>query len=126
MKDPWANKFRTKLNVRQDVLRKRLAKIGEKRRLRLDDDAGERSIELENQEVVDALENAAQQELTQVSAALIRIDSGEYGICDDCGDAIREDRLLVYPHTEKCIECATLEARGGPYRSFMQNSMNAH
>jgi RNA polymerase-binding transcription factor DksA len=43
--------------------------------------------------------------LRQVEAALHRLDDGVYGDCQDCGDAIPLQRLLVQPAVERCAAC---------------------
>jgi len=45
--------------------------------------------------------------LVQAEEALIRIDEGTYGICDECGKAIPVTRLEAIPHTKLCVECAS-------------------
>jgi len=40
-----------------------------------------------------------------ISNALARMDSGSYGICEDCGRAIDPARLEVSPSASTCIEC---------------------
>ena len=63
-----------------------------------------------------ALSHAAT-ELTQVSAALRRIDEGGYGQCLECGEAIDERRLLALPATPFCTACqADHERPGRPRR----------
>ena len=44
-------------------------------------------------------------QLRRVEAALERIATGEFGICDVCGDAITLKRLQALPWANKCIEC---------------------
>ena len=44
-------------------------------------------------------------ELQQVQAALHRLDTGGYGDCIDCGDAIAYERLQVQPAAERCRAC---------------------
>ena len=66
-------------------------------------------MQLENSEVVDALGNEAREELEQITAALGRIEKGEYGFCPECRDEIDEKRLSAFPQAEKCIECASLD-----------------
>jgi RNA polymerase-binding protein DksA len=62
--------------------------------------------ELEDQEVVDALGNDTRADLRAISAALQRIDAGDYGLCLECGDPIAVDRLRATPVAEHCIDCA--------------------
>lgn len=50
-------------------------------------------------------------ELLQVEAALGRIKSGDYGICEDCGMEIGIKRLEAYPTAARCIECQTKHER---------------
>jgi len=69
----------------------------------------ERAKELEDSEVVDALGNEARAEIRNISAALQRIDAGEYGVCVDCGNEIDKGRIRVHPYAKLCIECARLE-----------------
>ncbi len=40
-----------------------------------------------------------------VDAALERIESGNYGICQQCGCQIPVDRLDAIPYAERCIAC---------------------
>jgi DnaK suppressor protein len=43
--------------------------------------------------------------ITKIEAALQRIEDGEYGICESCGDDISPKRLEARPVTTLCIEC---------------------
>ena len=45
--------------------------------------------------------------LAQIDRALAKIDDGTYGICDDCGRPIPEERLDARPATARCIECSS-------------------
>jgi DnaK suppressor protein len=40
-----------------------------------------------------------------IRAALARLDSGEYGVCDECGEDIPFARLRARPMTTLCVEC---------------------
>ena len=51
-------------------------------------------------------------ELEAISRALGRLDSGDYGVCQDCGEAIGQPRLSVNPHAVQCIVCATRAEHG--------------
>lgn len=44
--------------------------------------------------------------LRSVRIALESIDSGTYGVCQECESEISERRLLVSPWAVLCIECA--------------------
>lgn len=43
--------------------------------------------------------------LAKVNHALIRIDEGVFGDCDDCGEPIGEKRLKIRPVTTLCVLC---------------------
>jgi DnaK suppressor protein len=43
--------------------------------------------------------------INKIKDALDRIDSGEFGVCEECGDEISEARLKVRPVTTLCINC---------------------
>jgi DnaK suppressor protein len=40
-----------------------------------------------------------------IRAALDRIDRGTYGICDECGEEIPRERLVVVPAAIRCAPC---------------------
>jgi DnaK suppressor protein len=44
--------------------------------------------------------------LRQIEAALQRLRSGTYGICEECGRRISDKRLHAIPWTEVCVTCA--------------------
>jgi DnaK suppressor protein len=43
--------------------------------------------------------------LGEVSRALARVHDADYGLCADCGESIRFDRLLAEPWTPRCVGC---------------------
>ena len=49
--------------------------------------------------------------INKIKEALERIDNGEFGECEDCGDEIGEARLKARPVTTLCIECKTEQER---------------
>lgn len=48
----------------------------------------------------------AESELAKVNAALVRLENGEYGECDECGEEIEEGRLNAVPYANLCIKHA--------------------
>lgn len=44
-------------------------------------------------------------EMREIEAARKRIRQGDYGICTDCGEDIRFERLLAYPAALRCVAC---------------------
>jgi DnaK suppressor protein len=45
-------------------------------------------------------------ELERIRCALDRIDEGDYGYCEQCGEGIARARLEIDPAAEYCINCA--------------------
>lgn len=70
-------------------------------------DFAEQATQNENDEVLDQLGNAAKNEISLIKQALARIDSGEYGLCQVCGEPIREERLKAVPYSNMCVRCAS-------------------
>ncbi len=56
--------------------------------------------------------------LTQVDAALKRIENGEFGICIDCEEPISPKRLAAVPWAEYCLRCQELQDRRGAAEEF--------
>ncbi|HVS39868.1 MAG TPA: TraR/DksA C4-type zinc finger protein [Gemmataceae bacterium] len=54
---------------------------------------------------VSLLENQ-DQILTDIAAAMRRMESGTYGTCELCGRDIPKERLRAAPYTPYCIDCA--------------------
>lgn len=52
-----------------------------------------------------AMMNHYEQELQDIESARVRIQSGFYGSCTDCGADIGIDRLTAYPTAKRCIVC---------------------
>ncbi|HWF59222.1 MAG TPA: TraR/DksA family transcriptional regulator [Nitrospira sp.] len=40
-----------------------------------------------------------------LDTALRRLDDGEYGLCEDCGDKIGAGRLRALPFAKRCLSC---------------------
>ena len=50
--------------------------------------------------------------LESIDSALMRIAEGDYGYCDNCGDAIHEKRLEALPWAHHCVRCQEMNERG--------------
>jgi DnaK suppressor protein len=56
---------------------------------------------------IGALVRQVRRHVTEVDAALARVDAGTYGVCERCGTAIGEARLDALPAARTCIACAS-------------------
>ncbi|AZO94415.1 TraR/DksA C4-type zinc finger protein [Halocella sp. SP3-1] len=54
--------------------------------------------------------------LTEVNDALAKMEEGRYGICQRCGEEIKESRLEVVPQTSFCEKCKGIEENEGVRR----------
>jgi RNA polymerase-binding protein DksA len=100
--------IRQRLTARRADLTQRLERINlDMRHVRkpLDADFEEQAVERENDEVLDALSETLRTELAQIEAALGRLDSGNYGICQVCGREIPAARLEALPYASHCVDC---------------------
>lgn len=103
--------LREELERKKKELSARLDRISANLRRGYEADSKERAKQLEDNEVVDALGNEARAEIAKISAALQRMDSGDYGNCVECGMQIEEGRLRAYPYADECIECAEFDEK---------------
>lgn len=44
--------------------------------------------------------------LSKIREALSKIDSGKFGMCEECGEFISKPRLKAVPDCKLCISCA--------------------
>src|SRR5690242_12110376 len=58
-----------------------------------------------------ALASQARQHLSDIDAALARLDDGSYGRCARCGGPIAPARLAARPTAATCINCASRPRR---------------
>jgi len=71
-------------------------------------DAGAKTYEREHEM---ALTYNARDLLVQNERAMVRIDSGTYGICESCGKPIGKARLQAFPRATLCVTCKQREER---------------
>ena len=62
---------------------------------------------LQCQAMAQATAARRQVERQRLRAALARMEAGEYGLCEDCGDEIAPGRLRLDPAAARCIDCAS-------------------
>ncbi len=62
---------------------------------------------LQNQAMAKAQQANRNREMSRLKAALARIEEGEYGFCQDCGDEIPIGRLNLDYAASKCVSCAS-------------------
>lgn len=60
-----------------------------------------------NQAMANAGQSRRRAELTRLNAALQRLEEGDYGYCEDCGDDIPPKRLELDLAATRCVSCAS-------------------
>ncbi len=100
--------FKTILENQKSSLVKQLSLLQESKMRKenpLSKDFEDQAQEVEDDEVVDQLESIETKRLSEMEAALYRIESGLFGICVNCDKEIARSRLEALPFTDKCINC---------------------
>ena len=69
-------------------------------------DFAEQVTQRENDEVLNAIDEEAQQTIMLIDAALSRIKNGSYGTCEKCGEEIPVERTNALPYVTTCVKCA--------------------
>jgi DnaK suppressor protein len=112
-------KIRAALAARRDELNaeydQTLSEITELQRDRLTDSAGDDQADtgtktFEREQEI-SLANNVRERVAQVERALDRLDDGQYGWCERCGNAIPVERLAAFPSATLCVSCKQLEER---------------
>lgn len=98
--------FKTLIETRIAELEDRLGGIEKALDQPLDADLSDQAIDLEDDEVLESLGHAGQQELGLLQQALARIEAGTFGTCQQCGETISPERLNAVPHAMTCRTCA--------------------
>lgn len=98
--------YREALLAKRRELLQRVEAIARDNSLPTSADSEEQAVELENEEVLSALDDEARQILNLIDQALQRIERDEYGICQSCGQPIAPGRLEAVPYAAYCIACA--------------------
>lgn len=68
-------------------------------------DSADRAIQLQNDEALQAIDDATVDELSAIAEVLRRLEQGLYGICKECGGDIEPARLQAL-HAVSCAVCA--------------------
>jgi RNA polymerase-binding protein DksA len=113
--------FKQRLLEEQRRVKEALDYIHEENRGQLEDDReeipsdnhpGDMATSTFDRELDATLEGNEERLLQAIDAALQRIEDGTYGICQNCGQPIGEERLEALPWTTRCIDCKRREERG--------------
>ncbi len=115
MKKAKMEQFRKLLTERQTNLARSFSRASSQTRAEKEEgteDSIDYAVNSYEKEFLLSLTDLERQELLQIDEALQRINSGEYGTCQQCGAEIPQKRLEVAPWARHCVRCQDLEERG--------------
>ena len=72
----------------------------------------------ERREIGFATRELLVERVNRITAALDRLNDGEYGICVECGEKIAAARLRALPEVQTCVRCQDLLERRGRHREL--------
>ncbi len=75
-------------------------------------DIGDEAANVYNKQILLTLNENERMRLKEVDEALDRIETGSYGICEECGEPIGLKRLEVKPVAKYCVPCKTKLEKG--------------
>jgi DnaK suppressor protein len=115
--------FRTMLLEERERVQKAIANLRDDHPGSLDEEVEEIAATSDNhlgetasatlgREIDYTLGENSEQVLSEIDAALERVEKGTYGICVKCGKTIPPERLEVHPWASLCIDDARLAERG--------------
>jgi RNA polymerase-binding protein DksA len=78
----------------------------------VDNHLGDTATVTVDREIDYTLEENSEHVLSEIDAALKRLDDGTYGICTNCRKQIEPERLEFLPYATLCIDCKRRQERG--------------
>lgn len=110
MKKRDLDKFRKLLQKEKDEILRHLLELEGASQIELTQEGGDpadlATVEI-NQASIQKLGNREKKLISKIDHALNKIDSGEYGTCERCGEDISVARLEARPVAQYCIDCKT-------------------
>lgn len=110
MKKKEIEKFKKLLLSERDGIVQHLLELEGASETQLSQGGGD-SVDIASLEISQAsiqkLGNREKKLLSKIDYALKKIDDGDYGICEKCGEDISPGRLEARPVTQYCIDCKT-------------------
>lgn len=100
--------IRSRLLARRAELQQRSRRVDKDLSRQLESlsyDSDDRAIQLENDESLQVIGQAAMRELAEIDVALDRMARGLYGTCKICGNEIAAARLVAVPQASVCQRC---------------------
>jgi RNA polymerase-binding transcription factor len=103
--------------IRSQLVQQRRLRLQQLEELGLDAAEAHAADDEPRLQVIGGLALAAESALSEIDAALKRLEEGSYGTCESCAEPIPWQRLEVLPMTRLCIPCQYLAESGRSRRS---------
>lgn len=119
MTQPSLNYFKTIFeNKQKEISKSYLEKLEENTELAcFQGDEGDVAQNNLIRSVTDKLSQRDKEQLRKIKAALLRIENGTFGVCEECEEEISAKRLLAIPDCEYCVDCTeSMERERKQYR----------
>lgn len=108
-----AAEFQSRLPaLRAELYEQRHFRIEQLKELALEDAEAAASADQNRLQITGVLTLAAESALSEIDAALQRLEQGSYGICERCAEPIPWERLEVLPMSRLCTPCQYLVESG--------------
>ena len=98
--------------IRADLDQQRRFRTEQLQELAVDAEGAMASADEPRLQVTRTLTLAAEAALSEIDAALRRLEEGSYGVCESCAEPIPWERLEVLPMSRLCTPCQYLAESG--------------
>lgn len=98
--------LKNSLEIKKVELSQRLQAIEADFKKGRSQDFAEQGSECENDQVLDGIHQQTIDEIARINDTLALLNTEQYGVCKQCGEAISPERLAAIPETNLCIDCA--------------------
>ena len=108
MKITTKTKIRDDLQEELDTAEKTLGRVESQLQDNPDAGLGEGATGIHSWEMALARRDRLRQQIDELKETLARLNSGDFGRCEICGQFIDSERLEILPTTTQCARCANL------------------
>ena len=99
-------KIKTILEERRDELEDELSRLyAERSSDGQVQDTGDQALSASFESIKETVQDNEFEEYNMIKQALESIEKGDYGVCIDCHQEIKEKRLMWYPNATRCVVC---------------------
>jgi DnaK suppressor protein len=108
-------RFRRLLEQKKNGLSNELAKTRDAEEETTEEstqDIADKAVSSYTREFLYSLSDSDRNTVLQIDQALVRIQEGNYGLCQNCGQPMNEKRLSAVPWASHCVDCQELAEKG--------------